>query len=1123
MSLKTSGRAKDGPARCAALLKEALRAHESGDVATAARRYRDILAIDSGHADALNLLGVTELQLGRPAAAVEFIERAIAIQPNAPSFHQNLASSYSAAGDIDSAIAGYRRALALDPSYGQALVGIAALLRSRGQLDDAAQCYEQALSLDSSQPHTLNDLGNIYLALHRVDDAERCYRAALELQPVFPEAINNLGNVHLERKQPADAIDCFRRAITLSPDFALAQCNLGVALLMSRQYAEARDAFIETLKHDPDNVKALRSLADLHHQHGDLAEAATYYRRLVTLEPDNVDSLNGIGLSLLQQGDVDGALSHFDKALAINPNHAYTLNSYGNALCQQGKTAEAIGFFERALAQQPMLAEAHCNLGNALKAQDDLTRAIAHYRNAISLKPDYAAAHMNLGNAFKELGDYSAALGRFDEAILIRPDLAEAHLNKGIVMLTLGRFADAWKEYEWRIPMLEKQPDRRTFARPRWNGDTINGKRILIHAEQGIGDSIHFARYLPMVKALGAQVIFECQPHLVDLFAGLPGADRIVARDNGTPRDTDYDCHAYLLSLPALFGTTFKTMPHDVPYLRADPERARSWNNRMAPDDLNVGLVWAGNPNHGNDRNRSCMLADFSPIANIPGVTFHSLQKGAPAGQAAAPPDGMRLIDATAELQTFADTAALIDNLDLVITVDTSVAHLAGAMGKPVWVLIPHVPDWRWLLDRPDSPWYPSMRLFRQPRARDWASVFGELAVQLRSVAASKHVPQRYYEQSHDMPVIAIGRRHNHAQQCLRPNVLFSTTRSWNPGDEFIQFGVQNLLKELIGDFNSIIYNRNPDIRHVAAQYPDNAQRRRASGVGTSWIVRDNSWQPRINLESIDLAIFAGTPEWLGEMVSPLVERLVRTTLPTLYLGIGAYEETAGMKFEELGVMEQLLLIRSLLVTVRDEACANILSPINPHHMPCPALFASSTATLRTQKARIALSTQGISRINGQHINPAILHYTVNLYREIAKQYDCGLVCHYIDELDELAPLLGDVMEFHYSSDAVDYLKIYEPFDLTLTTRIHGAGLCASMGIPGFVISHSKRSSTARGFLSNLIDPEQETVQNVLARIDAIDVSTESRRLVDHKEQTRTRYLDLLRPALDSIGMRRRQ
>ncbi|MHB8474354.1 MAG: tetratricopeptide repeat protein, partial [Gammaproteobacteria bacterium] len=360
------------------------------------------------------------------------------------------------------------------------------------------------------------------------------------------------------------------------------------------------------------------------------------------------------------------------------------------------------------------------NLGLALHGQDRYEEAIVQYQRAIALKPDYAQAYYNLGNSCVSQGKPCEALLHFEHATVLKGDFALAHWNLSLALLLSGDLIPGWKKYEWRWD-INKQ-DKRNFPCPLWDGEDISGRTILLHAEQGLGDAFQFIRYAPLVAERGARVVVECQSVLVQLLATVRGITRVV--DNAE-RLSGLDMHAPLLSLPNIFHTTLSSIPAQIPYLTADHELVESWRDKIGTVErkLKVGLVWAGNPSHQNDHNRSCSLQAYAPLARVPGVAFFSLQKGPAAVQLNDAPQGLNLIDYTDELVSYSDTAALLANLDLIISVDTSVVHLAGAMGKVVWALLPFAPDWRWLLDREDSPWYPTMRLFRQPQPGDWVSV----------------------------------------------------------------------------------------------------------------------------------------------------------------------------------------------------------------------------------------------------------------------------------------------------------------------------------------------------------------------------------------------------------------
>ena len=388
----------------------------------------------------------------------------------------------------------------------------------------------------------------------------------------------------------------------------------------------------------------------------------------------------------------------------------------------------------------PDAPDAYRNLGAVLTHLRRAAEAEPMLRLAARLAPDAPEAHFNLGAALHDLRRLREADAAYRESLRLRPDFADAHNNRAYSLLLAGRYAEGWREYEWRWKTKHMAGGVRGFAAPLWMGEPLEGRTLLLHAEQGLGDTLQFCRYAPLIAGAG-KLIIEVQPPLKRLMASLPGAIEVVARGEPLPA---FDLHCPLMSLPLALDETHGAIPAAIPYLGADPDAAARWRQRLAGFATpRVGLVWAGNSHLGFpefaavDARRSVTLAAMAPLAEVPGVSFVSLQKGAPSAQAADPPDGMVLGDFTAELNDFADTAALIDGLDLVISVDTSVAHLAGAMGKPVWVLNRYDTCWRWLLNRNNSPWYPTLRLFRQPSPADWDSVMRNVAKALGDLVSS--------------------------------------------------------------------------------------------------------------------------------------------------------------------------------------------------------------------------------------------------------------------------------------------------------------------------------------------------------------------------------------------------
>ena len=412
-----------------------------------------------------------------------------------------------------------------------------------------------------------------------------------------------------------------------------------------------------------------------------------------------------------------------------NPAHSKALYLLGKIYLKLKENDIAIEYFSRALkSDDDNKADIYFNLGFVYTEKGQHDEAIKYYKKTLQLNPENYDVCNNIGMALLEKGKPKEALNYFRKALQMNPNLAAPHANMSLALLILGNFEQGWKEYEWRLKT--RGYFRRDFSQPRWNGSEISGKTILVHTEQGLGDAIQFIRYVPLVAQRGAKIIVECRKELVPLFQGLEVIKQVIAR--GKPL-IHFDLHCPLLSLPLIFGTTLETIPAEIPYIKANPFSIRKWKDRIQNDSskLKIGLAWAGSPTLKRSHLKECPLKMFFSLAHNKDITFYSLQKGKAAEQAKSPHEGMSLIDYTDEIHDFSDTAALIENLDLVISVDTAVAHLAGAMGKPVWTLLPFVPDWRWMLNRKDSPWYPTMRLFRQPSTGDWESVINNVQKEL--------------------------------------------------------------------------------------------------------------------------------------------------------------------------------------------------------------------------------------------------------------------------------------------------------------------------------------------------------------------------------------------------------
>jgi tetratricopeptide (TPR) repeat protein len=604
------------------------------------------------------------------------------------------------AGRFAEAEAIYRRVLAARADHPGALHLLGVLDIQRGSPAEALEKISAAIAVNPAAAPFHGNLGTAYQALGRLDEAVAAYREAVRLDPSYADAHNNIGALYEKRAQYRAAVDSYRAALAARPDFVEASSNLGQLLRRAGEYKEA--------------VQLLSRAIELGAKDG-----ATH---------------RALGMALARLDRNDEAIAALRRAIAIDSSDHEAHNQLGNRLRHKGLPREAEESYRTALRLKPDYVDAHNNLGNMFYRVGKLDEAEACYREALRLKPDYADGYGNLGIVHMGMGRYEEAVATLREALRLRPIYPEAVSNLSQALLVMGAFAEGWDKYEqrWKLPALKPRP----FRRPWWRGEPLAGETVLLHAEQGVGDIIHFVRYASLVRDLGATVLLEIPKETMRILAPIAGPGiTLVARGTALPH---FDVHCPLLSLPGAFGCDLSNIPATVPYLHAEPELAARWRARLGSGpELKVGLVWAGNPQHANDHNRSFRPIAFKPLWNVPGVRFFSLQKQRRDGDEADIAQLGEIVDLGPELGDYADTAAALAGLDLLISADTSVVHLAGALGRPVWTMIPFSPDWRWLLGRADTPWYPTMRLFRQPRRRDWQSVMARVAEDLARLRAA--------------------------------------------------------------------------------------------------------------------------------------------------------------------------------------------------------------------------------------------------------------------------------------------------------------------------------------------------------------------------------------------------
>jgi tetratricopeptide (TPR) repeat protein len=603
-------------------------------------------------------------------------------------------------------------------------------LQRRGRLAEARAAYERRLAAAPGDALTHHALGLLLKDLGELDGALARLRAAARLDPANVAASLDLGRTLYDTGALDEAVSQFETVLRCDRSCAAAWRHLGLIAARRGLWAHAEGLLCEALTREPHDAEALIELAGCAVETQRPAIALALLERAAALRPTDVATLTRLGDGFASIKAFDPAVEAFHAALTIEPDSVELLLRVSAAEGGRGRYGEALRALERARRLAPRDSGVATNLAIIWRGLGDLDRATAFCQEAMALNPGRSVAKMNLATILLDQGRPEESLALVRE---LRPDDPDVQRHQAYVTLLIGDFAAG-------LPLLEKRLEIRSVHplplsdRPRWRGEALAGRSILVEAEEGIGDTIQFLRYVPLLAARGARVIVALYEPLIALAHSLPGGAEIVTKGRHAPPT---DLHIPIMSLPLAFGTTPRTIPWNGPYLSADPAAVQTWRERLGPSEgLRIGLVWAGNPRHPNDCNRSMPLSRLASLCAGGGRhRFFSLQVGAHAADLAALPEGA-IADLSPHLSDYAETAAAITALDLVISVDTSVAHVAGALGKPTWVLLPCGPDWRWLLDRPDTPWYPSLRLFRCPASRAWHRPLDEIRALLARIEA---------------------------------------------------------------------------------------------------------------------------------------------------------------------------------------------------------------------------------------------------------------------------------------------------------------------------------------------------------------------------------------------------
>jgi tetratricopeptide (TPR) repeat protein len=690
---------------------------QQGNLDDALLAMQRTVSFPDATAEQFDHLGIALAKAGRHKDAVAAFEQSINLDDSRADAHYNLAKGFRKLDRHEDALKAYQTALRLKPSWAEARFNIANTLHDLNRFEDAAENYCEAIRLKPNYNRAFNNLGNLFRAQGNLDEAEKCYRAALHIRPNYPEARHNLGAV-LRKKGLVD---------------------------------ESLQNYREAAKRNPQDGKSHVALGNALRKQGLIDEAVDCYGRALDLDPNLPDAHFFLGMAYKEKNDCKNAITHFERSLSLNDKSPSARTQLADTYRIDGRAADAIVLLAPTLDNETSTAEG-CNvLGMCYYAEGDLYQAINAYSKSLDIQPDLPDAHNNLGAALQAVGRHDEAMEHFETALRSRPLFAIAHVNRALMWLRNGEYARGWFEFEWR---RELETHRlRDYGRPLWTGGSLEGRTILLHAEQGVGDTFQFVRFAQQVKKRGGTVFMECQKAAYPLVQSCPGIDRVIERGKPLP---EFDVQAPLVSLPGALGVTLTSIPARQPYVFADETLVDAWQTRLnGHTGFKVAIAWQGNPDFKADHLRSIPLSHYEHLATVDGVRLISVQKNDGVEQLNEIEDRFEVIDYSEELDTangpFMDTAAVLRAVDLVVTSDTSLAHLAGAMHVPTWVAIPFAADWRWGDHTDACLWYPTVRLFRQPVFGDWTSVFKTMADELSLVVAGDR-DRVARQQSHGVP-----------------------------------------------------------------------------------------------------------------------------------------------------------------------------------------------------------------------------------------------------------------------------------------------------------------------------------------------------------------------------------
>lgn len=614
---------------------------------------------------------------------------------------------------------------------------LALLEFQQGHFEAGLEYVEKSLNINPNQFAAYGNRGAALFALNRFDEAFSDYSKAISLNSNYAEAYYNRGILHEKYERHQEALADYDQAIQLNPNYTKAFNNRGNALKALKRYEEALSSYEHAIKLNPRHAEAHYNRGVILNELKRYQDAFNSYNQAIAMNSDYVDAYNNCGNVVMALKRFEEALACFKKAIEINPKYAYAYNGQGNVLMELKRFDEALLSYEKAIALNSLSPDPHNGKSNALQELKRFDDAVFGYEKAIALDPDSADTYANRGLAMQGLKRFDEALQSFDKAIELNPEMADPYWNKALLKILKGQYEEGWQLYEYRRHRKEQKASYPVYQQPLWLGqETIKDKVLYIYPEQGLGDFIQFCRYIPLVEKLGAKVILNVPAPLLSVIKTI-GLNATIVKSHDEVGSFDFHCP--IMSLPLAFKTTVESIPNHVPYLFSDQFKKNYWEKKIAntSNTLKVGLVWSGSKDHKKDHDRSLRLEQLEPLLSLP-ITFYSLQKEVREQDKVTLSSLNQIHQYQEELNDFSDTAAMVDCLDLIITVDTSVAHLAGAMAKNVWILIAYLPDYRWMLDRDDTPWYPTVKLFRQSTVGSWDSVIIDVKKALEKLLIAK-------------------------------------------------------------------------------------------------------------------------------------------------------------------------------------------------------------------------------------------------------------------------------------------------------------------------------------------------------------------------------------------------